>query len=169
MLIERVPNHHRGAFVFARGLSAAFRPPFADTAGQVFPIRGGPEVEPALRFLPFEETPVLRWEGEGQGALRLRQSAPPAEQRRAVEGRVHRWDFPSDVTAGGALEVQVRAPEHPGMTVGVGRAFAALGRRAEARSRYLAALDGPFAADAHFGLGDLARESEEPEEALAVD
>ena len=62
--------------------------------------------------------------------------------------------------------VQVLAPEHPEMTVGVGRAFAALGRRAEARSRYLAALDGPFAADAHFGLGDLARESEEPEEAL---
>ena len=62
--------------------------------------------------------------------------------------------------------VQVLAPEHPEMDVGVGRAFASLGRRAEARARYLAALDGPFAADAHFGLGDLARDSEETEEAL---
>lgn len=62
--------------------------------------------------------------------------------------------------------VQVLAPEHPEMDVGVGRAFASLGRRAEARARYLAALDGPFAADAHFGLGDLAREGDEPEQAL---
>ncbi|MDF1702865.1 MAG: tetratricopeptide repeat protein, partial [Planctomycetota bacterium] len=62
--------------------------------------------------------------------------------------------------------VQVLAPEHPEMMVGVGRAYAHLGRRREARQRYLAALEGPFAADARFGLGDLARTAEEPEEAL---
>ncbi|MDA1195838.1 MAG: tetratricopeptide repeat protein, partial [Planctomycetota bacterium] len=61
--------------------------------------------------------------------------------------------------------VQVLAPDHPEMPIGVARAYARLGRRAEARSLYLSALDGPFASDARFGLGDLAREAAEPGEA----
>lgn len=48
-------------------------------------------------------------------------------------------------------------PEHPEADVGRGRAYAALGRRREASRAYLRALNGPFAADAAFGLGDLSR------------
>ncbi len=53
-------------------------------------------------------------------------------------------------------EVLARDPAHPEADVGVGRCLAALGRRAEARRRFLAALDGDYAADAHAGLGQIA-------------
>ncbi len=61
--------------------------------------------------------------------------------------------------------VRVLAPEHPELLVGVGRAYAHLDRRDEARRCYSQALDGPFAADARFGLGDLARAADDPTEA----
>ncbi len=62
--------------------------------------------------------------------------------------------------------VRALAEDHPELPVGVGRAYAQLGRREEARRCYRRALDGPFAADACFGLGDLAREAEAASEAL---
>jgi tetratricopeptide (TPR) repeat protein len=61
--------------------------------------------------------------------------------------------------------VRALMPEHPELPVGVGRAYARLGRRDEARRQYVEALEGPFAADARFGLGDLARDVEELREA----
>ena len=53
-------------------------------------------------------------------------------------------------------DVLARDPGHPEVDVGLGRTFAALGRRREARGHYLVALSGEYAADAHAGLGDLA-------------
>ena len=53
-------------------------------------------------------------------------------------------------------DVLARDPTHPEATWASARTFAALGRRREARSHYLAALRGEYAADAHAGLGDLA-------------
>jgi len=61
--------------------------------------------------------------------------------------------------------VRVLAPDHPELPVGVGRAYAHLERREEARRCYGEALRGPFRADACFGLGDLARTAEDPVEA----
>lgn len=63
--------------------------------------------------------------------------------------------------------VRVLAPEHPEMPVGVGRAYAQLGRYEEARRCYVEAIDGPFAADARYGLGDLERAADE--HALALE
>lgn len=53
-------------------------------------------------------------------------------------------------------QVRLRAPDHPELDVGLGRTYAALDRREEAFGRYLAAIEGPFASDGHYGLGDLA-------------
>ena len=53
--------------------------------------------------------------------------------------------------------VRERLADHPELDVGVGRALAAMERREEAARCYTRGLDGPFAADAAFGLGDLAR------------
>jgi len=61
--------------------------------------------------------------------------------------------------------VRVLKSDHPELPVGVGRAYADLGRRDEARRCFLEALSGPFSADASFGLGDLARAGAEQEEA----
>ena len=61
--------------------------------------------------------------------------------------------------------VRALRPDHPELPVGTGRALAHLERRTEARQRFLEAQDGPFAADASYGLGDLARAAGEWEEA----
>lgn len=52
-------------------------------------------------------------------------------------------------------QVRLRAPDHPELDVGLARTYAALDRRSEARQHYAAAIAGPFAADGHYGLGDL--------------
>ncbi len=52
-------------------------------------------------------------------------------------------------------QVRLRAPDHPELDVGLGRTYAALDRRDEAWTRYVASLEGPFASDGHYGLGDL--------------
>jgi len=63
--------------------------------------------------------------------------------------------------------VRVLVVEHPELPVGIGRAYAQLDRRSDARRSFLKALQGPFAADTHYGLGDLARAAGEYEEAQA--
>lgn len=56
-------------------------------------------------------------------------------------------------------QVERRLPEHPELPLGLGRTYAAQEELQAAREQYLKALDGPFRADAHYGLGDLAREA----------
>jgi predicted Zn-dependent protease len=53
--------------------------------------------------------------------------------------------------------VEALHADHPEIDLGIARALAALDRRDEARVRYAAALRGDYAADAHAGLGELAR------------
>ncbi len=54
---------------------------------------------------------------------------------------------------------RVRAldPLYPELAGGMGRALLDLGRYREARASFQMGLEGPMAADAHFGLGDVAR------------
>jgi tetratricopeptide (TPR) repeat protein len=61
--------------------------------------------------------------------------------------------------------VRALQPDHPELSVGVGRALARLERRGEARQCFLDGLAGPFAADAAYGLGELARDAGDTEEA----
>ncbi len=64
-------------------------------------------------------------------------------------------------------EVRRLDPEHPELDVGMGRALAGLGRRAEARRHLLRGVDGPQGADAHTGLGDLALGERSLDDAVA--
>ncbi len=111
VLVARVPNHHRGAFVFSWGLPAAFRPPFTESVGQVFPIKGGPEVDPSLAFLPFETTSIFRWQGSHRRAARLAISdGTSANLKMSVAGHTKRWELSDGAPANGALAVRLKPP-----------------------------------------------------------
>lgn len=65
--------------------------------------------------------------------------------------------------------LRVRAADalHPELDLGLARAWAAAGRRREAREAFHRALAGPHASDAAYGLGDLARTEGHLDEAVA--
>jgi tetratricopeptide (TPR) repeat protein len=62
--------------------------------------------------------------------------------------------------------VLARDPEHAEAPLGRARCLAALERRVEARALFVKALSGPYVADAHHGLGELALAEERHEAAV---
>lgn len=73
----------------------------------------------------------------------------------------------TDASLASWLRVRALDPHHPELEVGLGRTLAAQGRRKEARAAFHRALAGPQAADAAYGLGDLARAEDRLQEAMA--
>ena len=129
-------------------------------------LRRRPEVEEAhcnLVHCHALEGDVARAEHHAQRATTLDPHCPHVHRHLALAYLLA--DQP-DRSLAAWRRVADLAPAHPELPVGVGRAYAMLGRRAEARRCFLDALAGPFVADARYGLGDLARAQGDVEAAL---
>ncbi len=97
-------------------------------------------------------------------ALELDPSCPQVHRHLALAYLLHgRLEAALDAW----LRVRAIDPHYPELDIGLARTFAMLGRRSEARAAYHRALGGSFAADAAFGLGELAYTDGRREEAIA--
>ncbi|MEQ8764417.1 MAG: hypothetical protein RL885_10855 [Planctomycetota bacterium] len=112
LFASRVPNHHQGAFVFAWGLPQAFQPPFESPPETVFPIKGGPEVDPLVSFWPFRDELIMRWDHGRQRADRIRGSFEGGPSvTLELEGRESTVSPDRAVDSSGALEIRLAAGE----------------------------------------------------------